>query len=245
VAADSVEQAGLLQRARNDLERALATDSSLADALLTLSDLYYELPVPDVPRAQQLGERAYAADRSSENAPRVLTTLFWTNIDRESLQEAQRWCLEGYRRFPANSEFTRCRLWLMVTPQAPPNVDSAWALRTRIDSLTPSGFRRLEAELLVGGVIARAGLTDSARAVLDRAHAAMSREIDPYLQLSTREAYIRTLLGDDDRAIDLLEEFAAENPHYDLGQMLGNWWWQKLRADPRFQALLRSDREAP
>ena len=240
VETDQDRQARLLQQAREDLEQAVTgvgADPGLVPALVTLSDLYYDLPTPDVPGAQMLASKALEADAYLENAPQVLSTLFWTNIDRQSLPEARKWCLEGYRRFPKISEFTRCQLWLMVTPQAPPKVDSAWALRAQIDSLTRSRYRRLEAELLVGGVIARDGLTDSARAVLDRAHAAMNREFDPDLELYGPEAYVRTLLGDDDRAIDLLKEFTAENPSHDYSQMLGNWWWQKLNDNPRWKEL--------
>ncbi len=237
---DPSAQARLLQQARDDLEQAVTgvgADPGLVPALVTLSDLYYDLPTPDVPGAQMLAARALDADAYLENATEVLSTLFWTHIDRQSLPEARKWCLEGYRRFPKLSEFTRCQLWLMVTPQTPPNVDSAWALEAQIDSLTPSRYRKVEAKLLVGGVLARANQADSARAVLDRAHASMSREFDANLRLYGPEAYVRTLLGDNDTAIDLLKEFTAANPSHDYSQMLGNWWWQSLRTSPRWREL--------
>ena len=237
---DPSAQARLLQQAREDLEQAVmgvGVDPGLVSALVTLSDLYYDLPTPDVPGAQMLARQALEADAYLENAAQVLTTLFWTHVDRQSLPEARKWCLEGYRRFPQLSEFTRCQLWLMVTPQTPPNVDSAWVLDARIDSLTRGRYRKVEAKLLVGGVLARANQADSARAVLDRAHAAMSREFDPNLELYGPEAYVRTLLGDDDTAIDLLKEFTAANPSHDYSQMLGNWWWQRLRTSPRWREL--------
>ena len=185
-----------------------------------------------------LAARALDADAYLENAPDILATLFWTHIDRQSLPEARKWCLEGYRRFPTIPEFTRCQLWLMVTPLAPPEVDSAWALEARIDSLTKNRYLRVEAQMLVGGVLGRAGRADSARAVLDRAHAAVSPEFDDGLELYAREAYVRSLAGDDDAAIGLLKEYKAANPTHDFSQMLGNWWWQNLRASsPRWKEL--------
>jgi len=45
------------------------------------------------------------------------------------------------------------------------------------------------------------------------------------------------LVGDDDKAIDLLKEFTAANPTHDFGQMLGTWYWQKLRTNPRWKEL--------
>jgi serine/threonine-protein kinase len=234
---DPDEQARLLTLAREDLERAVtgaASDPGLASALVTLSDLYYDLPTADVPGAQMLAQRAYEADAYLENAPEILSTLFWTHLDRESMTQARRWCFEGYRRFPERFEFTHCRLWYMVTPASPADVDSAWALNAGIQGFTRRRFLRLEADFLVGGVIARAGLVDSARAVIDRAHAAITSDIDPDLELYSREAYVRSLAGDTDRAIDLLKEYTAANPTHDFSQMLGNWWWRSLRENPRF-----------
>jgi serine/threonine-protein kinase len=237
---DPDERATMLERAREDLERVrdgVSADPALVPALVILSDLYYALPTPDITGAQLLAARAYEADAYLANAVGILGTLFWTHADRESLEQARRWCLEGYRRFPDYSQFTLCQLWLMATPLMSPAVDSAWGLKASIDTLTANRYRRVEAQLVVGGVLGRAGLVDSAQAVLDSAHAAVSREFDPALELYAREAYMRTLTGEPDRAIDLLKEFTAANPTHDFGLMLGNWWWRSLRNNPRWREL--------
>ena len=187
--------------------------------------------------AQMLARRAYDADAYLSNAPDILSTLFWTNADRESLPEARRWCEEGHRRFPDISEFTRCQLWLLVTPLLPADVDRALELRAAIDSLTESRYLHVEADLLVGGVLGRAEMPDSARSVFDAAHDAVSSEFDPGLSLYAREAYVRTLVGDFERAIDLLKQFTAANPTHDFSQLLGNWWWRELRQQPRWREL--------
>jgi TolB-like protein len=238
--ANPSERASMLDRAREDLERVrdgVSADPALVPALVTLSDLYYELPTPDIAGAQLLAARAYEADAYLANAVGILRTLFWTHADRESLDQARRWCLEGYRRFPDYSQFTLCQLWLMATPLVQPDVDSAWGFKASIDTLTRSRYRRVEAHLVVGGVLGRAGLVDSARAVLDSAHAAVSREFDEGLELYAREAYMRTLTGEPDLAIDLLKEFTAANPTHDFSLLLGNWWWRGLRDNPRWREL--------
>jgi TolB-like protein len=238
---DPDQQAELLARAREDLETVrdgAAADPALVPALVTLSDLYYDLPTPDVPGAQLLAAEAYEEDAYLANAPVILRTLTWTHMDRESLTQARRWCEEGYRRFPAQWRFTHCRLWLLATPAGQPDVAEARRLATLLDSLREGReYTRVEAELLVGGVLARAGLADSARAVIDRAHQAISRAFDPDLDLYAVEAYVRTLLDDDDAAIDLLKEYVAANPGHDFSQRLGTWWWRSLRDSPRFREL--------
>jgi hypothetical protein len=55
--------------------------------------------------------------------------------------------------------------------------------------------------------------------------------------LYAREAYMRTLAGEPDRAIDLLKEFTAANPSHDFSLLLGNWWWRSLRDNPRWREL--------
>jgi TolB-like protein len=238
---DPDRQAELLARAREDLEvvrDGAAADPALVPALVTLSNLYYDLPTPDVPGAQLLAAEAYEEDAYLANAPAILRTLTWTHMDRESLTQARRWCAEGYRRFPAQWRFTHCRLWLLATPAGQPDVAEAHRLAALLDSLTGDReFPRVEAELLVGGVLARAGLADSARTVIDRAHQAVSREFDPDLDLYAVEAYVRTLVDDDDTAIDLLKEYVAANPGHDFSQRLGTWWWRSLRDNPRFREL--------
>ena len=234
---DANAQTRLLEQAKEDLESTVESDPGRVRALVELSTLYYELPVPDVPSALRSAERAYEADAYLDNADAVLDRLFWGSIDREFLPQAQRWCGEGARRFPDDVRFARCELWLMVTPRVAPAVDQAWQLRARLDSLTENRFLRVEADFLVGGVLARAELTDSARSVFQRARAAISSEFDPDLALYAREAYVRSLAGDLDEAIDLLKEFTAANPTHDFSQMLGNWWWRELRDHPRWREL--------
>jgi hypothetical protein len=91
--------------------------------------------------------------------------------------------------------------------------------------------------MYVGGVLARAGLADSARRVLEGARA--GRDIDPDQELAAREAVMRVLLGDLDEAVSQLNRYIVANPTHTFDLTSGDlhWWWRPLRDNPRFRAL--------
>ena len=126
---------------------------------------------------------------------------------------------------------------MMTTIERDPDVDEAWRLLDQLETLTSDTLQQHRAQMLVGGVIARAGLADSARSVLLSARAGPS--VDPDGELLTFEARMRSLLGDNDEAIELLKRYVAGQPgHFARGRNL-SWWWRDLRNDPRFQELER------
>lgn len=239
VTPDPAAAQALLQGARQDLEGAVQANPNLASAYSTLSHLYYQ--IEDVPAAVLAARRAYEQDAYLSVARDVLSRLFAGSIDLEQFSQAERWCDEEARRFPRDYRSAQCQLLLMTTPARRPDVDKAWQLVARLDTVTPEAFRaymRLEARIRAGGVIARAGLKDSARHVLERARAATTPAIDPGQELLAVEAMQRTLLGDRDEAIALLKRYSAANPgHFETGKDI-SWWWRDLKDDPRFKALL-------
>jgi hypothetical protein len=92
--------------------------------------------------------------------------------------------------------------------------------------------------MLVAAAIARAGLQDSARAVIARSRG--TPEIDPEHDLLALEAFVQTLLGEPDEAIRLLQRYVAANPEHSFrvgGDVF--WWWWDLQRRPGFQALAR------
>jgi serine/threonine-protein kinase len=239
VTSDPVAAQALLQSARQDLEAAVQTDPSRASAYSTLSHLYYQ--VEDVPAAVLAARRAYEQDAYLSVARDVLYRLFVGSLDLEQFSQAERWCKEEARRFPRDYRSAECQLMLMTTPARAPDVGGAWQLVATLDNASPLPFRpymRLEARLRAGGVLARAGLKDSARHVLEQARAATTPAADPGQELLAIEAYQRTLLGDRDEAIALLKRYSAANPgHFERGKDI-SWWWRDLRDDPRFKALV-------
>ncbi|NIM48025.1 MAG: hypothetical protein GTN78_00475 [Gemmatimonadales bacterium] len=234
---DPDEADNLLSAAREDLEAAVRADPKLASAHSMLSHLYYQFD--DVASVIRAARRAYDADAYLSLAPEVLSRLFYGSYDLEHLTEARRWCAEGHRRFPEDLRFTECQLWIMTTATVEPDVDEAWRLLDQLIALTPEPvreFRRHRGTMVVGGILGRAGLVDSARAVLVGARAGF--DVDPALELPFIEAYMRTLLGDNDEAVELLKRLvaASEDPADVIDPAY--WWWRELADHPGFQQLV-------
>ena len=242
LSADPAEQAKLLTGARQDLEAATQADPSLAGAFSTLSHLYYQ--TEDVAAAVLAARKAYEEDAYLTVAIDVLWRLFIGSYDLEQFAQAKRWCQEGVARFPRYYRFAECRLWLMTTDAAEPNVPDAWQLYGEIDTVTPAPAKAFEvhrARMIVGAILARAGLADSARHVLVSARA--DARIDPQQDLLSLEAFGRTLLGERGEAIELLKQYVAANPAHAFkrgGDI--SWWWRDLRSDPRFSQLTETKR---
>ncbi|NIN73187.1 MAG: hypothetical protein GTO46_14915 [Gemmatimonadetes bacterium] len=239
VTEDPEEWRALLDGARQDLETAVNLDPTLAEAHVTLSYLYYQ--IDDVPAALLAARRAFEEDAYLSEANDVLWRLFWGSLDLEQFNQARRWCAEGTRRFPEDFRFSHCQLWLMATPATHAEVERAWELRESVEALAPEGrgdFARVQAHMLTAGAIARAGLVDSARAVLDAARARVTHDIDPTQDLLAVQAYVLTLIGDKDEAIDLLKQYKAANPDHGFEHTAGTvWWWRELRSHPRFREV--------
>ncbi len=236
--ADPQQAAALLDDARKDLERASTIDPTLASAFATLSSLYYQ--TKDLPGAALAARRAYEEDAYLSNAADILGRLFFTSYDLDQQRQAQHWCQEGVRRFPRDSRFLECQLYMMTRLEQP-DIPRAWRLLAGIDSLVPPPRRavlHLREQMVVAATIARAGLTDSAHHVIERSRG--TPELDPEQDLVAMEAFVRTLLGEQDEAIRLLQRYVAANPEHSFrvgGDIF--WWWWDLQKHPGFQALAR------
>jgi TolB-like protein len=234
----------VFQGAREDLEAAVAADPTLARAQVTLSYLYYD--IDDVPAALLAARRALEEDAFLENRDVILSRLYWGSMDLEQFGQARRWCAEGAAQFPRDNRFVECRLWLMGTPAAPADVDEAWKLYALLDTVALGArreFRLTLGQMLVGGVLARAGLADSARNVFLRAREHVTGELDPGLYLLSVEAYMRTHLEDFNEAIDLLKRVVAANPGHGFEEAVGTaWWWRDVRSHPRITEITESGR---
>lgn len=233
---DPHKDEALFVEARSDLERAVSLDPTLSSAYALLGHLY--LNADDVAASVLAGRRAFEEDAYVENAPTVLWRLVNGLYNLEQFADAGRWCNEGRRRFSQDYRFVVCQLLLLTTSNAEADTDRAWRLLAQLDSLAPerqAEWERIRGEMLVGGVLARAGMADSARAVLLRARNRVTPEIDPEAFMYSLEAHMRTLLGDSDEAVRLLTQLAAIRPDVELE---GRWWWRSLRDHPRFQELV-------
>ncbi len=238
VTPDPADADRLFSDAQADLEAAVEIDPTLATAYSSLSHLY--LNTEDQVAVLLAARRAYEEDAYIADANQILLRLFWGYYNLRQFTEAQRWCDEAWRRFPDAYLIVECQLWMMLTERAEPDVEQAWQLAARLAEVTPEdrkAFHTRVGEVIVGGVIGRAGDMDSARAVLLRARA--DREVDPDSELAMYEAAVRTLLGDYDEAVEVLKGYVAANPDhaFEVGENL-HWWWQPLTEHSGFQTLL-------
>jgi eukaryotic-like serine/threonine-protein kinase len=231
---NQAEQAEV-QGAERDLRAAAVPENpSHARAQSTLAYLLWRRG--SFAEANLVARQAYEADAFLEDAPAVLDRLYATSLLLRRWDEASDWCAQGHRRFPDQWHFTLCRLTLLSMPTGEnPNVPQAWRLLAEMERVTaPSEWAVLEPRwhMVVASVLARAGQHDSARRILRAARRAAAG--DP--ELDIYEAHVRVLLGEDERALTLLERYATYSPaQRAIIRGLANF--DPLRRYPRFQAL--------
>ena len=234
---DPREAADLLNSAEQDLRSAVALDASLAGAWSALSHL--DNVKSDEVQGKIDALRAYEADAYYSSADLIVWRLFLASYDLEQFVDAVHWCDVGQQRFPKDPRFVECQLWLMTSQAEAPDVAKAWQLVDQLGELTPAQrweFGKLKAQMAVAAVLARDRSVDSARRVLTRSRG--NPKLDPAQELLYLEAFVRTLLGDRDDALQLLKRYVAANPErrVDLAKD-SQWWFRDLRNDPRYRQL--------
>ncbi len=242
LAPDPAEAARLMVDAEKDLRASVAANPEQASAWNTLSHLL--INKLETAEAKLAALRAYDADPYLTNANLTIWRLFSTSLDLEDGVEAKHWCGEGQRRFLTDPRFAECQIWLFALRGQKPDIDQAWSLLDDYVRLSPPNlrdYRRLRGQMLVAMALARAGLADSARSVAARSRA--DATVDPPRELVSFEAIVRTILGDKDEAIRLLGFYFASNPQQRSSvDRDESWWYQDLRGDPRYQALVGGTR---
>jgi serine/threonine-protein kinase len=236
---DRAKAAQLLADAQGDLEAATRINPSQAGAWATLSHLYNQTGTGvDVNVA---ASRALEADAYLSNADVILNRLFLSSYDLGDYTKARNWCQEGQHRFPKEHEFIECQLWLltMKTGEAP-DPSLAWRLADSVLVLTPEPqrpFQKLNDQLAVAAVLARAGKTDSAGHVAARSLG--DADVDPSRDLANIAAFVYTLCGDKTKAIEQLKIYLSANPgrRANFAQDAG-WWFRSLEEDARYRQLV-------
>ncbi len=127
----------------------------------------------------------------------------------------------------------------MTSEAEAPDVAKAWRLVGQLGELTPPQrweFGSLKAQMAVAAVLARDRSVDSARRVLARSRG--NPKLDPAQELLYLEAFVRTLLGDRDDALQLLKRYVAANPERRVELAKDSqWWFRDLRNDLRYRQL--------
>ena len=235
---DTAQRNRLLRDAQADVESAVRLNPSLASAYATLSHMYNNVAGKTLADVRMAATKALETDAFLFNADVIIGRITLAGYDEGQFSETDRWCREGSRRFPLNPRFVRCRLYVMGMPEAPVDVDLAWQLADSLERLTPDendrrGTREF-APVLVSAVIARAGLRDSARAVLSRTNPALvTSMVGSYHMFA---AYAFMLLGDKEAAIAHLERDFAQSPP-SRGDLVVDWRFRAIADDPRYKAM--------
>jgi serine/threonine protein kinase/tetratricopeptide (TPR) repeat protein len=237
VTTDAATHAQYWTGALEDLETAVERAPSLVAAQSRLSRMY-ELS-GDYLLAKQGAERALRADAWLRNDETIIMRLCQASINLEDLEGWDHWCVEeGRKQFPGRLGFVSAELILLTSwSGVAADVQGAWALADTAVALTfphRRESRRPQFMMDVAAVIARAGLPDSAMAVIQKA-----RDIapGPDPELDYREANARLQLGQTAEAINLLRRYLTTRP--DRREIVAvDWWFRPLWDEPAFQALV-------
>ena len=228
----------LLDSAEADYRASVAANPAQASALTSLSHLLVNRG--RVAEAQLTATEAYQKDPYLKAANITVWRLFGTSLDLGDEVNAPRWCEEGQRRFPDDARFVECQLKLFALKNYPPDIPKAWQLLNRYIEQSPPevrDFRRLRGEMFVAMALVRAGRRDSALSVMERVRD-NTGDLDPTHELEYFEAIAQTMLGDKDRAFELLTTVVATNPSQRRSFALDKtWWFKELRDDPRYRSL--------
>lgn len=226
----SAERQGLLEAAEADLSAAVLADPTRARAWNALSSIHWE--TGRLAQADVEARMAYVADAYLNDIHEVILRLFQTSFELRQDLEAERWCEEVRRRIDQQWIYAHCALTLMGwSERVPPEPKRGWELSGLGRESDPPQLRRTiqpRLDMLVAGVLARAQMRDSARAVLSRARAAGSDDSE----LVRLEIAVLAMLGDLDAAVDVL------SGHPEIVSYPANRMLEVLRRHPRFPSLL-------
>jgi eukaryotic-like serine/threonine-protein kinase len=239
---DSSRRRQLLTGAQQDLEAATRLNPSAASAYAMLSHLYSRLPDKQMTDVLLAANKALDMDAYLSNADVVIYRLALGYYDLGQGADADKWCAEGRRRFPADPRFVQCQLQIMTSKfVVNPDPALAWRLSDSVVALTPDDkdrrYTRLYTRVLVAGVLARAGQLDSARHVLTATKP--DPEVDPSNDLANTAAFAWLLAGDTTKALDQIKLYLLTNPDrlVDFRDNV-NWWFRGLSEDPRYKAIV-------
>lgn len=208
--------------AEADLTRAVAADPDRARAWAYLSQLL-RLHRGEFAEAYAAAAKALDSDPMLVEAPQVTETLYRAALGLTRYDDAGRWCEYGRIRFPADSRFVECELTLMGQEGAlPADPDRAWELHRQLRQMEPPGtaatagrsYHPFYRDMAVAKVLARAGLADSALAIIQRT--ADQVRGDPELESSWSydAGVVYCILEDRTEAARLLEGYLRAHPEY-------------------------------
>jgi len=171
----------------------------------------------------------------------VLQRLFLSSYDLgDFTPKAETYCAQLNKRFGQSMYAARCQLLLITTKAKAPDPARAWLLADSsvmrvAEPQRP--YQRLLSDMVVAAVLARAGLGDSARHVIERSQG--TPEIDPTRDLVQYAAFAHVLLGDTTQALGNLKKYFAANEARRSGYAQEpTWWFRPIANHPEFRKLV-------
>lgn len=234
---DPVVTTELADLAERDFLQALAGDPYLTRARSELSVILSRRG--DYAEARTQARRAYEQNAFMEHTEEILNTWAVASFELRDEAEALVRCREGLERFPKQRPmFVSCELTVLAFgTEVAADPDRAWELGTLVhpglmDAHPDSTGLSRSTGMLIAGVLARANLADSARAVMNRARRGQATE-----QALLNEAGVLSRLGENDAAVEVLREFLATTREANPAMTLGTRRLELLWDDPAFQTL--------
>ena len=235
---DPATAARIRGEAEADFRASVASNPTQAGAWTSLSHLL--INKSETAEGKLAAMRAYEADPYLKNANVTLWRLYATSYDLEDPVESKHWCTEGHERYPKDPRFYECQIDLFTFKGVKPDIPKAWQLLEEEMQLYPPPDRPLRTRMghmQLAAVLARAGLTDSAHAVIERART--DAGADPTRETVLLEAVARALLGEKDEAFRQLNTYIAANPQGREDMVRDQtWYFKELRSDPRWKTLV-------
>ncbi len=207
----------------DDLQTALAVDSTLAGAWASLS--FAQWVVGRFEASEAAATRALEADAYLVEAPEVIGWAWRSAAALGRRDVAERWCRRGQQMVPGDWHFVECRLSLMRRDAARldgrlPDPDRAWEIVRELERIDPTVSARALGHpysphyrlLVVAAVLASAGQRDSARAMLTRTLRAVQGDAELSVDVLFDAAFLRHVLGDHDAAERDIGDYLRARP---------------------------------
>ncbi|UCC48856.1 MAG: tetratricopeptide repeat protein, partial [Gemmatimonadota bacterium] len=212
---------------------ATTSDPRLVQAWLSLSEVYEWRG--SLSEADMALENAAEADPFALADEDLLVRAYRIAINRLDLDKARDRCTAG--QLYEHPSLRECELNLLAhTGESEEDVQRAWTELARLDSLAPTQQWSAQRRFFVAAVLARAGRPDSAVNVMHRARERVADE-NELANLMMMEAWVRTLIGDLDGAVELLDRYLRQMPA-ELDKVAGHSWFRALHDHPGFRALV-------
>ena len=219
-----------MRQAEADLRAALAARPDDARSWYALGDLLYA--DGRFAESSQALKNALERDAYLVEERAVVSLLFFASLNLEQFNDASQWCETGVARYGTDPRFQTCRLILLGwTGKSRRDVAEQWRLIQKVeqsDSIGMFASQRGFFRMLAAMVAARAGMRDSAEAIIRAVHADSAAH--PSGSTRVEEAYARLLLGQRAPAIQLLREELRDDPAL-RGQIERSPWFKDVVAE--------------